>query len=103
MWATLRENPSNINAKIHRGFNPFMPTVPTFAGRETDVSWYNGGTSGAPIIPRDVSLSDSKCWNGGHEWVKRSPILGTPYAERAEPLEQLMQLFTVWDMNIIKT
>ena len=21
-------------------------------------------------MPRDVSLSDSKCWNGGHEWVK---------------------------------
>ena len=20
-------------------------------------------------MPRDVSLSDSKCWNGGHEWV----------------------------------
>ena len=19
-------------------------------------------------MPRDVSLSDSKCWNGGHEW-----------------------------------
>ena len=21
-------------------------------------------------MPRDVSLSDSKCWNGGDEWVK---------------------------------
>ena len=21
-------------------------------------------------MPRNVSLSDSKCWNGGHEWVK---------------------------------
>ena len=21
-------------------------------------------------MPRDASLSDSKCWNGGHEWVK---------------------------------
>ena len=20
-------------------------------------------------MPRDVSLSDSNCWNGGHEWV----------------------------------
>ena len=20
-------------------------------------------------MPRDVSLSDSKCWNGGHEWL----------------------------------
>ena len=24
-------------------------------------------------MPRDVSLSDSKCWNGGHEWFN---ILG---------------------------
>ena len=30
-------------------FNPFMPTVPTFAVRETDVSRDNGGTSGAPL------------------------------------------------------
>jgi len=44
-------------------FNPFMPTVPTFAVRETGVSRHNGGASGAPIMPRDVSLSDSK-------WVK---------------------------------
>ena len=21
-------------------------------------------------MPRGVSLSNSKCWNGGHEWVK---------------------------------
>ena len=26
---------------------------------------------GLPIMPRDVSLSDSKCWNGGHEWANR--------------------------------
>ena len=31
--------------------NPFMPTVPTFAVRETDVSRHNGGTSGAPLKP----------------------------------------------------
>ena len=61
-----------------------MPTVPTFAVRETDVSRHNGGTSSVPlkplrddsalralssmgglprIMPRDVILSDSKCWN----------------------------------------
>ena len=68
--------------------NPFMPTVPTFAVRETDVSRHNGGTSGAPLKPlRDDSvrlsrcphyaerrsLSDSKCWNLVAEtqrWVK---------------------------------
>ena len=37
-------------------FNPFMPTVPTFAVRETNVSRHNGGTSGAPLKPlRDDS------------------------------------------------
>ena len=25
-------------------------------------------------MPRDVSLSESKCWNGGHEWVKLDKI-----------------------------
>ena len=25
-------------------------------------------------MPRDVSLSDSKCWNGGHEWVNLKSI-----------------------------
>ena len=24
---------------------------------------FKGGTRGSPIMPRDVSLSDSKCWN----------------------------------------
>ena len=31
-----------------------------------------GGTRGSPIMPRDVSLSDSICWNGGHKWVNRN-------------------------------
>ena len=36
--------------------NPFLPTVPTFAERETDDSRHNGGTSGAPLKPlRDES------------------------------------------------
>ena len=25
-------------------------------------------------MPRDVSLSDSTCWNGGHEWVKKKKL-----------------------------
>ena len=37
-------------------FNPFLPTVPTFAVRETDVSRHNGGTSSTPLKPlRDDS------------------------------------------------
>jgi len=35
------------NAK--RNINPFLPTVQTFAVRETDVFKHNGGTSGAPL------------------------------------------------------
>ena len=31
--------------------NQLLPTVPTFAVRETNVSRHNGGTSGAPIKP----------------------------------------------------
>ena len=31
--------------------NQFLPNVPTFAVRETDVSRHNGGTSGAPLKP----------------------------------------------------
>ena len=39
------------------GFIPFMPTVPTFAVRETDVSRHNGGALGAPLKPlRDGSV-----------------------------------------------
>ena len=34
--------------------NPFMPTVQTFAVRETDASRHNGGTSGAPLKPLRV-------------------------------------------------
>ena len=39
-----------VSLKSHRTFNetcltPFMPTVPTFAVRETDVSRHNGSTS----------------------------------------------------------
>ena len=76
---TPRSNGSPIGGRM---FNPFMPTVPTFAVRETDVSRHNGGTSGAPLKPiRDNSAlrvlsslegfkGGSKCWNGGHEWVK---------------------------------
>ena len=48
-------------ASVRQVTNPCMPTVPTFAVRETDVSRHKGGTSGAPIMPRYVCLSDSKC------------------------------------------
>ena len=73
--------------------NPFFPTVPTCAVRETASlsimgaprvpllnpsetivlsivsERFKGGTRGAPIMPRDGSPSDSKCWNGWQKWV----------------------------------
>ena len=46
--------------------NPFMPTVQTFAVRETDVSWHNGGTSGAPLkaLRDDSALRALSCLRG---------------------------------------
>ena len=39
---------------MHGAANPFLPTVPTFAVRETDVSRHNGGTLGAPLKPSET-------------------------------------------------
>ena len=58
-----RRGPSRAPRRLSGGgenenylINPFMPTVPTFAVRETDVCRHNGGTSGAPLKPlRDDS------------------------------------------------
>ena len=51
------EAPRTSQHYWYRGFigegavncNQFLPTVPTFAVRETDVFGHNGGTSGAPL------------------------------------------------------
>ena len=44
-----------------------MPTVPTFAVRETDVSRHNGGTTGVPLKPlRDDSAPSSPAPLHGH-------------------------------------
>ena len=58
-----------LAAKFHPDKNPtgrerfeqvgkFLPTVPTFAVRETNVSQHNGGTAGAPLKPLrdDIAL-----------------------------------------------
>ena len=37
---------------------------------------FKGGTQGFPIMPRDVSLSDSKCWNGGMNGLRISRMAG---------------------------
>ena len=62
-----------------------MPTVPTFAVQETGGSRHIGGTRGDPIMQRDVSLSDSKCWDGGQKlvaktqrWAKMGKLKLTP-------------------------
>ena len=55
-----------------------------YTGESTIVcEGFKVGTRGAPIMPRDASLSsDSKCWNGGHEWVELSGrhVSGVPVA-----------------------
>ena len=74
--------------------NPFLPTVPTFAVRETASLGIMGAPRVPPLNPSESivlsehyrlwgvwgghprrphyaerrSLSDSKCWNGGHKW-----------------------------------
>ena len=73
-------------------FNPFMPTVAFNICCPRDcVSLHNGGIPGAPLKPlrddsalralsslrglvsrTDVSLSDSKCWNGGQKLVAKT-------------------------------
>ena len=41
-------------------------------GCTIDSEGFKGGTRGSPIMPRDLSLSDSKCWNGGYKWVNET-------------------------------
>ena len=38
-------------------------------------------------MPRDVSLSDRKCWNGGHEWVNKNHLVVVEDDPLAGPLE----------------
>ena len=56
-WSCIR-TPASWSSGLpahFTGVNPFMPTVPTFAVRETYVS-NNGGAAGAPLKPlRDDS------------------------------------------------
>ena len=64
-----------------------MPTVPTFADQETDVSWHDGGTSGAPLKPlRDDSALRTLSSLRGLSWHPRPPH----YAERRQSLGQQM-------------
>ena len=63
-----------------------MPTVPTFAVRETDVSRHNGGASGAPLKPlRDDSALRALSSLRG---LRGSPPIN--YAERRQSLGQQM-------------
>ena len=42
---------------------------------------FKGGTRGSPIMPRDASLSDSKCWNGGQKWVNAREGTGSVWRD----------------------
>ena len=74
---------SNVKTKLQITVNPLMPNGAFNICCPRDcVSRHNGGSSGAPlkplrddsapIMPRDVSLSDSKCWNGGQKLVAKT-------------------------------
>ena len=67
--------------------NQFLPTVPTFAVRETHVSRHNGGTSGAPLKPRrdDSALRALSSLRG----LRGAPAVPY-YAERRQSLGQQM-------------
>ena len=67
--------------------NQFLPTVPTFAIRETDVSRHNGGTSGAPLKPLrdDSALTAAPAPPGGVR------VGGAPYFQGE--LQQLYRAF----------
>ena len=71
-----------------------MPTIPTFAVQETDVSRHNGGTSGAPLKPhRDDSalraLSTLRGLRGAPEvppLCRETQSLGQQILERWEQM-----------------
>ena len=79
--------------------NQFLPTVPTFAVRETDVSRHNGGTSGAPLKPHrdDSALRALSSLRGLRGALEVSPH----YAERRQSLGQ--QMLERWTKNGCET
>ena len=47
-------------------------------------------------MPRDVSLSDSKCWNGGHAWVNSTdPVVTPPVHVQALVVQRVEELVTL--------
>ena len=56
----------------------FMPTVPKFAVRETDVSRHNGGNSGAPLKP----LRDDSALRALSPIMPRNAVSRTANVER---------------------
>ena len=80
------------------GINPFMPTVPTFAVRETDVSRHDGGTSGAPLKPlRDDSALRALSILRG---LRRAPEV-PPLCRETQSLGQ--QMLERWEFGAVWT
>ena len=49
-------------------------------------------------MPRDVSLSDSKCWNSGNKWVKNPPNVsgrGFPVQEKKK-FPSILYIYTLY-------
>ena len=69
--------------------NPFMPTVPTFAVRETHVSRHNGGTSGAPLKPlRDDSALRALSSLRGYYYARGALIMSRDAVSRTANVER---------------
>ena len=87
-----------VEVQIHFFINPFLPTVSTFAVRETDVPRHNGGTTGAPLKPlRDDSALSALSSLRGLRGHPRFPH----YAERRQSLGQ--QMLERWAKLVAKT
>ena len=90
--------------------NPFIPTVPTFAVRETDVSRHNGGTSGAPLKPLRVdstlrALSSLRGLRGAPEvppLCRETQSLGQQMLERWAWMALLIAYMMAWQIQIIE-
>ena len=47
-------------------------------------------------MPRDVSLSDSKCWNGGYEWVNLKTGLPNAFGGYDQTPREMAQHLGEW-------
>ena len=68
---------NNTHTKLYTiQINPFLPSVPTFAVRETDDSRHNGGNSGPPLNPSETIVLSEHYRLGGKNWISNLLLQG---------------------------